>query len=89
MAKKVFYDDDARVCVLGGAEVLYNAVKVTYGPKGRNVVIAKGFGGLTVTHDGVTVAEGIELSENDDETLGYKVGADLIKQAAKIGRAHV
>ena len=82
MAKKVFYDD-ARARVLGGAEALYNAVKVTYGPKGRNVVIAKGFGGPTVTHDGVTVAEGIELPENDDETLGYKVGADLIKQAAK------
>ena len=83
MAKKVFYDDDARARVLGGAEALYNAVKVTYGPKGRNVVIAKGFGGPTVTHDGVTVAEGIELPENDDETLGFKVGADLIKQAAK------
>ena len=83
MAKKVFYDDDARNRVLGGAKSLYDAVKVTYGPKGRNVVIAKGFGGPTVTHDGVTVAEGIELPENDDETLGYKVGADLIKQAAK------
>ena len=83
MAKKVFYDDDARNRVLGGARSLYDAVKVTYGPKGRNVVIAKGFGGPTVTHDGVTVAEGIELPENDDETLGYKVGADLIKQAAK------
>ena len=83
MAKKVFYGDDARNRVLGGAKSLYDAVKVTYGPKGRNVVIAKGFGGPTVTHDGVTVAEGIELPENDDETLGYKVGADLIKQAAK------
>ena len=83
MAKKVFYDDDARNRVLGGAKSLYDAVKVTYGPKGRNVVIAKGFGGPTVTHDGVTVAEGIELPENEDETLGYKVGADLIKQAAK------
>ena len=83
MAKKVFYDDDARNRVLGGAKSLYDAVKVTYGPKGRNVVIAKGFGGPTVTHDGVTVAEGIELPENDDETLGHKVGADLIKQAAK------
>ena len=83
MAKKVFYDNDARNRVLGGAKSLYDAVKVTYGPKGRNVVIAKGFGGPTVTHDGVTVAEGIELPENDDETLGYKVGADLIKQAAK------
>ena len=83
MAKKVFYDDDARNRVLGGAKSLYDAVKVTYGPKGRNVVIAKGFGGPTVTHDGVTLAEGIELPDNDDETLGDKVGADLIKQAAK------
>lgn len=83
MAKKVFYDDDARERVLGGAKALYDAVKVTYGPKGRNVVIAKGYGGPTVTHDGVTVAESVDLPENDDETLGYKVGAELIKQAAQ------
>ncbi len=82
MAKKVFYDDDARARVLGGAKVLYDAVKVTFGPKGRNVVIAKGYGGPTVTHDGVTVAESLDLPEVDDETLGYKVGAELIKQAA-------
>ena len=82
MAKKVFYDDDARQRVLGGAKALYDAVKVTYGPKGRNVVIAKGYGGPTVTHDGVTVAESVDLPESDDETLGYKVGAELIKQAA-------
>jgi len=82
MAKKVFYDDDARARVLGGAKALYDAVKVTYGPKGRNVVISKSYGGPTVTHDGVTVAESIDLIEKDDETLGYKVGAELIKQAA-------
>jgi len=82
MAKKVFYDDDARERVLGGAKALYDAVKVTYGPKGRNVVIAKGYGGPTVTHDGVTVAESVDLPDQDDETLGYKVGAELIKQAA-------
>src|SRR2546423_1825719 len=82
MAKKVFYDDDARKRVLGGAEVLYNAVKTTMGPKGRNVVISKTFGAPTVTHDGVTVAKGVELADVDDETLGYKVGAELIKQAA-------
>lgn len=82
MAKKVFYDDDARARVLGGAKALYDAVKVTYGPKGRNVVIAKGYGGPVVTHDGVTVAEAVDLPEVDDETLGYKVGAELIKQAA-------
>lgn len=82
MSKKVFYDDDARARVLGGAKALYDAVKVTYGPKGRNVVISKGFGGPTVTHDGVTVAEAVDLPDQDDETLGYKVGAELIKQAA-------
>lgn len=88
MAKKVFYDDDARARVLGGAKALYDAVKVTYGPKGRNVVIAKGYGGPTVTHDGVTVAEAVDLPEQDDETLGYKVGAELIKQAAsKLNKA--
>ncbi|OGL22567.1 chaperonin GroL [Candidatus Saccharibacteria bacterium RIFCSPHIGHO2_01_FULL_45_15] len=82
MAKKVFYDDDARERVLGGAKALYDAVKVTYGPKGRNVMIAKGYGGPTVTHDGVTVAEAVDLPETDDATLGYKVGAELIKSAA-------
>lgn len=82
MAKKVFYDDDARRRVLGGAEILYNAVKTTMGPKGRNVVISKSYGNPTVTHDGVTVAKGVELEDVDDETLGYKVGAELIKQAA-------
>ncbi len=82
MAKKVFYDDDARRRVLGGAQILYDAVKTTMGPKGRNVVISKSFGAPTVTHDGVTVAKGVELADVDDETLGYKVGAELIKQAA-------
>ncbi|HLC91963.1 MAG TPA: chaperonin GroEL [Candidatus Saccharimonadales bacterium] len=82
MSKKVFYDDDARRRVLGGAGVLYDAVKTTMGPKGRNVVISKSYGNPTVTHDGVTVAKGVEIADVDDETLGYKVGAELIKQAA-------
>src|ERR1019366_949441 len=82
MAKKVFYDDDARKRVLAGAEILYNAVKTTMGPKGRNVVISKSYGAPTVTHDGVTVAKGVDIADVDDETLGYKVGAELIKQAA-------
>lgn len=82
MSKKVFYDDDARKRVLAGAEILYNAVKTTMGPKGRNVVISKSFGAPAVTHDGVTVAKGVDIADVDDETLGYKVGAELIKQAA-------
>src|SRR6185295_13067401 len=82
MAKKVFYDDDARRRVLKGAEILYEAVKTTMGPKGRNVIISKSYGNPTVTHDGVTVAKGVDIADVDDETLGYKVGAELIKQAA-------
>jgi chaperonin GroEL len=82
MAKKIFYDDDARKRVLGGAEMLYNAVKVTFGIKGRNVVIGGKYA-VSVTHDGVSVANAIDISEVDDETLGYKVGADLIKEAAR------
>lgn len=79
--KKIFYDDDARKRVLEGAQALYDAVKVTMGPKGRNVVINKSYGNPTVTHDGVTVAKAVELAD-DEETLGQNVGAELIKQAA-------
>ncbi len=82
MAKQVFYDADARQRLLGGAGVLYQAVKTTMGPEGRNVVIAKSFGSPTITHDGVTVAKGVDLADNDPETYGYKAGAELIKQAA-------
>lgn len=82
MSKKVFYDEDARRRVLGGARILYEAVKTTMGPKGRNVIISKSYGSPTVTHDGVTVAKGVDIADIDDETLGYKVGAELIKQAA-------
>lgn len=82
MAKQVFYGDEAREKVLAGAKTLADAVKTTMGPKGRNVVINKSYGGPNVTHDGVTVAEAIDLPENEDN-LGEKVGAELIKQAAK------
>ncbi len=82
MAKKIFYDDDARARVLAGAKELYEAVRVTMGPKGRNVVVSKSYGGPTVTHDGVTVAKAVEIPARDDETLGRGVGAELVKQAA-------
>ncbi len=82
MAKIVYYDDEARSRIMAGAKMLYDAVKVTFGPKGHNVMIAKSYGAPTITHDGVTVAESVDLPEDDEQTLGYKVGADLIKQAA-------
>lgn len=83
MSKKVFYDAEAREKVLGGAKALYDAVKVTFGPKGRNVVIEKSYGTPTITHDGVTVAEAVDLGNSDEATLGYQVGARLIKTAAQ------
>lgn len=83
MSKKVFYDEEARAKVLGGAKALYDAVKVTFGPKGRNVVISKSYGTPTITHDGVTVAEAVELDDKDTETLGFEAGARLIKSAAQ------
>jgi chaperonin GroEL len=82
MAKKIFYDDDARGRVLAGARELYEAVRVTMGPKGRNVVVSKSYGGPTVTHDGVTVAKAVDIENRNDETLGRAVGAELVKQAA-------
>lgn len=83
MPKKIFYDQEARERILGGAKTLYDAVKVTFGPKGRNVIINKSYGNPTITHDGVTVAEAIELAEQDDEQLGYNIGVKLIKTAAQ------
>lgn len=83
MAKKIIPDGEARKRVLEGAEELYNAVRVTMGPKGRNVVIGKSYGGPQITHDGVTVAKSIDLKQDkDDETLGRGIGAELVKQAA-------
>lgn len=83
MPKKIFYDQEARERILGGAKTLYDAVKVTFGPKGRNVIINKSYGNPTITHDGVTVAEAIELAEQDDKQLGYNIGVKLIKTAAQ------
>ena len=82
MAKKIFYEAEARDKVLSGAKQLYDAVKVTFGPKGKNVVIEKEYGAPVITHDGVTVAEAVELP-NKDEALGEAVGAKLIKTAAQ------
>ena len=82
MGKVVFHEDDARKRVLAGAELLYNAVKTTMGPKGRNVIIGEQTGQITVTHDGVTVARAIELDNTKKKNLGQRVGADLIRQVA-------
>ena len=62
MAKEIFYDWNAREGLKKGVDALANAVKVTLGPKGRNVIIDKKFGAPHITKDGVTVAKEIELS---------------------------
>ncbi|MGB5651242.1 MAG: TCP-1/cpn60 chaperonin family protein, partial [Sedimenticolaceae bacterium] len=61
-AKEVKFSDDARQRMLKGVNILANAVKVTLGPKGRNVVLEKSYGAPTITKDGVSVAKEIELS---------------------------
>ena len=82
MAKKMYYEAEAREKVLSGAKQLYDAVKVTFGPKGKNVIIEKEYGAPVITHDGVTVAEAVELPKKEDN-LGEAVGAKLIKAAAQ------
>ncbi|HXK56376.1 MAG TPA: TCP-1/cpn60 chaperonin family protein, partial [Gammaproteobacteria bacterium] len=62
-AKEVRFGDDARQKMLAGVNILANAVKVTLGPKGRNVVLEKSFGAPIITKDGVSVAKEIELSD--------------------------
>lgn len=63
MAKQILFDEAARKKILSGVETLSKAVKVTLGPKGRNVLLDKKFGAPTVTKDGVTVAKEIDLSD--------------------------
>lgn len=81
MAKKIFYDEEARTKILEGARELYDAVKVTMGPKGRNVIYSRKYGSPVATHDGVTVAKEVEIEETP-EKLGYSLGAEMIKEAA-------
>jgi chaperonin GroEL len=77
MAKQLLYGEEARRAVLKGVEQLAKAVKVTLGPKGRNVVLDKKFGAPTITKDGVTVAKEIELKDPYEN-----MGAELVKEVA-------
>jgi len=77
MAKQILHGEDSRQAILRGVNTLANAVKVTLGPKGRNVVIEKKFGSPTITKDGVTVAKEIELADSIEN-----VGAQLVKEVA-------
>jgi chaperonin GroEL len=77
MAKQILFDTEARDAMKRGVDALANAVKVTLGPKGRNVVIDKKFGAPTITKDGVTVAKEIELKDAVEN-----MGAQLVKEVA-------
>ncbi|MDH3506219.1 MAG: chaperonin GroEL [Gammaproteobacteria bacterium] len=81
MAKEVKFSDDARQRMLKGVNVLANAVKVTLGPKGRNVVLEKSFGAPTVTKDGVSVAKEIEL-EDKFENMGVQMVKEVASQTS-------
>ncbi|MAH56345.1 MAG: molecular chaperone GroEL, partial [Aestuariibacter sp.] len=76
-AKEVRFGDDARTKMLKGVNILANAVKVTLGPKGRNVVLDKSFGAPTITKDGVSVAKEIELDDKFEN-----MGAQMVKEVA-------
>lgn len=78
MAKQISYGADARKRIKAGIDKVADAVKVTLGPKGRNVVLAKSYGGPTITNDGVTIAKEIELKDKFEN-----LGVELIKQVAE------
>src|SRR3970040_1782311 len=77
MPKILLYDEDARRAMERGVDKLSQAVKITLGPKGRNVVLEKKFGSPTITHDGVTVAKEVELEDPFENA-----GAQLVREVA-------
>ncbi len=78
MAKQIMYSEDARKKIKAGIDKVANAVRVTMGPKGRNVLLGKTYGGPTITNDGVSIAKDIELKDPFEN-----LGAELIKQVAE------
>ena len=78
MAKQILYSEEARKKLKAGVDKLANAVTVTLGPKGRNVVLGESFGGPTITNDGVTIAKEIELEDRIENQ-----GAEIVKQVAE------
>lgn len=77
MAKQIKFDDDARQALVRGVDILANTVKITLGPKGRNVVLDRGYGSPVITKDGVTVAKEIELEDKFEN-----IGVEIIKEVA-------
>lgn len=78
MAKQIFYNEEARKKIKAGVDKLADAVTITLGPKGRNVVLGGSYGGPTITNDGVTIAKEIELEDSVEN-----MGAEIVKQVAE------
>ena len=85
MAKDIVYREDARGAILRGVNALADAVKVTLGPKGRNVILDKKFGSPTITKDGVTVAKEIDLKD-PMENLGARMVREVACKTTRRGR---
>ena len=83
MAKDIKFSEEARSLMAAGVDKLANAVKVTLGPKGRNVVLEKKFGSPLITNDGVSIAKEIEL-ENAFENMGAKLVAEVASKTNEI-----
>src|SRR5438309_11252521 len=83
MAKEILFDVRARETILKGVNTLADAVRVTLGPKGRNVVIEKSYGPPTITKDGVTVAKEIEL-ENRFENMGAQMVREVASKTSDV-----
>jgi chaperonin GroEL len=77
MSKKILYNEDARKSLKRGVDVVADAVKITLGPRGRNVVLDKGYGSPTITNDGVSIAKEISLKDRFEN-----MGAEIIKEVA-------
>src|SRR3989338_7427049 len=77
MAKQILYDERARRALKSGIDKAANAVKVTLGPRGRNVALDKGYGGPTITNDGVSIAKEISLRDKFEN-----MGAEIVKEVA-------
>ena len=83
MPKQIIYSEEARKKLKNGVDKLANAVKITLGPKGRNVVLEKGYGSPTITNDGVSIAKEIEL-EDKVENLGAQIVKEVAEKANEV-----
>src|SRR5487761_2569403 len=83
MAKQLLFDEDARYALRRGIDALADAVKMTLGPRGRNVVLDKKFGSPTITNDGVTIAKDIEL-QNPFENIGAQLAKEIASKSNDI-----